>query len=163
MQQIITNLTGHLQATCPSLKYISADWGQLDYYSDNPPVKWPCALIDIAQAQYSNNGELEQHGIYTLLVRIAALPLGNVSAATPAAMQQQATAWWLLPAEVHLALQGYVPMDDCTPLVRTTGRRLRRDDGVMLWEVTYQMGRTEAMPEPEMVEKPTLVIRRSPN
>jgi hypothetical protein len=160
MQEIITNLTAHLVANCPALKYVSHDWGQLDYYAENAPVKWPCALIDIAQVQYSNAAEGEQHAVYTLLVRIAALPLGNVSGAAPEAMKQLATQWWQLPQQVHQALHGHVAHDACTPLVRTTGRRLRRDDGVMLWEVTYQMGRTEEMAMPEKMEKPPLVIGR---
>lgn len=160
MQELITNLTEHLAANCPGLKYVSPDWGQLDYYSSNPPVKWPCALVDIAQATYTQQGEQEQHAVYTLLVRIAALPLGNTSAASPGAMQALATQWWQLPAEVHQALQGYVPLCHGTPLVRTTGRRLRRDDGVMLWEVQYQMAATEALPLPDKMEKPPLVIAR---
>jgi hypothetical protein len=160
MKEIITTLTNHLAANCPALKYVAPDWGQLDYYSDHPPVKWPCALVDIAQANYTQQGEGEQHAVYTLLVRIAALPLGNTSAAVPTAMQEAATQWWNLPGEVHLALQGHVLADNCTPLVRTTGRRLRRDDGVMLWEVTYTMAATEEMPLPEKLEKPPLVIAR---
>ena len=36
------------------LKYIDENWGQLDYYSPNMPVQYPCVLIDIGQVQYSN-------------------------------------------------------------------------------------------------------------
>lgn len=36
------------------LNYIDEDWGQLDKYSQSPPVQWPCCLIDISSANYSN-------------------------------------------------------------------------------------------------------------
>ena len=39
------------------LKYIDENWGQLDYYSPNMPVQYPCVLIDIGQVQYSNLGK----------------------------------------------------------------------------------------------------------
>lgn len=41
----------------PQLKYIDENWGQLDYYSPNMPVQYPCVLIDIGQVQYSNLGK----------------------------------------------------------------------------------------------------------
>ena len=36
------------------INYIDEDWGQLDYYAANFPVKFPCVLIDINHGQYSN-------------------------------------------------------------------------------------------------------------
>lgn len=158
MNEIIIALVAHLQTQCPGLKYISADWGQLDYYSDHPPVQWPCALVDCTAAQYTNLSQGGQLGAYTLLVRIAALPLTNSSAQAPIAQQQQAAAWWLLLESVHQALQGFIPGNACTPLVRSAGRRTRRDDGVMMWEVNYTFSRDELMPEAEMAPTPTLRI-----
>ena len=31
-----------LQEQVPDLRYIAEDWGQLDFYNDAPPVKFPC-------------------------------------------------------------------------------------------------------------------------
>lgn len=54
------NLLEKLQlrlAEIPQLKYIDENWGQLDYYSPNMPVQYPCTLIDVQQVQYSNIGK----------------------------------------------------------------------------------------------------------
>jgi hypothetical protein len=159
MNEIIIALVAHLNQNCPQLKYISADWGQLDYYSNHPPVQWPCALVDVTAAQYTNLSQGGQLGAYTLLIRIAALPLTNSSAQAPNAQKEQALAWWQLLEDVHLALQGFIPGNACTPLLRTAGRRTRRDDGVMLWEVNYSFSRDELMPElGEIVARPNLRI-----
>ncbi|MXV37691.1 hypothetical protein GO491_03200 [Flavobacteriaceae bacterium Ap0902] len=43
-------------AEISDIKYVDEDWGQLDYYSPNMPVQWPCCLIDIQSVDYSNLG-----------------------------------------------------------------------------------------------------------
>ena len=37
-----------------ALKYIDKDWNQLKF--EQPPVKWPCALIDVKNINYSQMG-----------------------------------------------------------------------------------------------------------
>lgn len=162
MNNILLSITDRLASEVSDLKYISPDWGQLDYYSSNPPVQWPCALVDVVGVQYTNLSQGAQLGAYTLLVRIAALPLTNSSTQAPEAQREQALAWWQLLEDVHVALQNFIPGDACTPLVRTSGRRLRRDDGVMLWEVNYTFSRDELLPEAEMTPRPTLRIIKNP-
>src|SRR5690625_6617264 len=39
-----------------SINYVDEDWGQLDFYGPQIPVKWPCVLINIAGANFSNIG-----------------------------------------------------------------------------------------------------------
>ena len=68
------------------LKYIDENWGQLDYYSPNMPVQYPCVLIDIGQVQYSNLGKdltkrpvQRQIGSVQLRLTIANMRLTNTS------------------------------------------------------------------------------------
>lgn len=159
MKEILLAILARLASEAATLKYVSADWGQLDYYdTPTPPVQWPCAVVDVLAAQYSNTGELGQLANYTLQVRIADLPLTNSSMQAPTDQREQALSWWSLLEQVHTALHGYIPAEDCTALVRSSGRRLRRDDGVMMWEVLFTFSQTDlsAMPEPETAPRPTL-------
>ena len=47
MKQIFLAIQQQL-LTVPALKHIDKNWNQLNY--EQPPVRWPCALIDIANA-----------------------------------------------------------------------------------------------------------------
>lgn len=66
MKQLIIDIQNRL-ASLPELKYIDIDWGQIDYY-DQPPVKYPCALIEIRQADYSNEGQHVQYGTVIIIL-----------------------------------------------------------------------------------------------
>ena len=46
MKNSLESIQQLLQAI-EGLKYVDEDWGQLDYYSPNFPVQWPCVLIRI--------------------------------------------------------------------------------------------------------------------
>ena len=53
MKEILQNIQNRL-STITEIRYIDEDWGQLDYYSQNMPVQWPCCLIDIQSGNFSN-------------------------------------------------------------------------------------------------------------
>ena len=50
MKQIFLSIQNRL-AEIEELSYIDKDWGQLQY--EQPPVQWPCALIDVANIDYT--------------------------------------------------------------------------------------------------------------
>lgn len=56
-------------ATVPELKYIDKDWGQLRY--EQPAVKYPCALIDLEQAGFSETGKGGQLADVSVTITIA--------------------------------------------------------------------------------------------
>ena len=45
IKTILLAVQQRLAERVPELAYIDKNWGQLDY--EAPPVKWPCALLDI--------------------------------------------------------------------------------------------------------------------
>ena len=45
IKTILLAVQQRLADQVPELAYIDKNWGQLDY--EAPPVKWPCALLDI--------------------------------------------------------------------------------------------------------------------
>ena len=47
MKTILNAVMQRLKEQVSELRYISEDWGQLDYYETMPPVKFPCALVSI--------------------------------------------------------------------------------------------------------------------
>lgn len=63
------------------LRYVAEDWGQLDY--EQPPVQWPCALIDIQDIRYSQTGAGGLLGECGFVIRLANRAPHRVSANAP--------------------------------------------------------------------------------
>lgn len=131
-------------ADTPGLKHIDTDWGQLDDYSPNFPVKWPCALLDISQATYSNLGQdtgrlprNRQQAQAQLTVTVANLKLTNTSRHAPTQQKQHANQAHLIIQHIHELLQGYSPTELAGPMIRVGMQRIRRDDGVQQYEISY--------------------------
>ncbi len=146
MTTILDNIQNQLK-TVNELKYIDEDWGQLDYYAPNFPVQWPCALTDVSNVNYSDIGIKKtaiptnrQQADCTFSLTIANLKLTNTSGFAP--QQQKASAFNIqtLIEDVHKVLQGFRPGPNASALIRTSRTRIKRDDGVQEYNVTYSFG-----------------------
>jgi len=149
MKTIIDNIQTKLQ-TIAALKYVDEDWGQLDYYSPNFPVQWPCALIDIADESYSDLGkdrtktpQQRQMAECSLTLSIANLKLTNSSGRAPKLQKDNARSIRELIDEVHSLLQGWNPEVFASKLIRKRVQRVKRDDGVQEYNLTYSFSLTD--------------------
>lgn len=143
MKSILQNIQNRLSAI-PELKYIDEDWGQIDYYTPNMPVQWPCCLIDLNAGQFSNiskditkHPRERQNGIFSIKITVANMKLTNTSSKAP--QTQKNNAWHLIDMieKIHQQLHGFSPADNCSKLVRTTFSRVMRDDGVQEYSIIY--------------------------
>lgn len=130
------------------LQYIDEDWGQLDSYSPNPPAKFPCALIDITSMVFSNIGKdntanpiNRQMTEGTITFIIADLKLSNTSQRAPQTQKDNAWKIWDILDKVHKQVHGWKPTEDSGSLMRTAHKRIRRDDGIQEYQVTYSMSK----------------------
>jgi hypothetical protein len=128
------------------LKYIDEDWGQLDYYSAHPPTQFPLALIEIATANYSNIGiqrqsspQNRQMAQATLVITVANLKLTNTSLQAPITQQNQAWTIYDILESIHEKIHGFAPVENCSKLIRTGYKRIKRDDGIQEYELTYKL------------------------
>lgn len=140
---ILDNIKEKLAET-PGLNYIDMDYGQLDDYSPNFPVKWPCALLDISQAAYSNVGQdtarlpkNRQQAEAELTVTVANLKLTNTSRNAPTQQKQDANIIHGIIQHIHGLLHGYTPSEVAGPMIRQNMQRIRRDDGVQEYRISY--------------------------
>jgi hypothetical protein len=130
------------------LDYIDVDWGQLDNYDRQPPVKFPCALLDIRALNYSNTGNLGQIGIIDVEVRLADLILSNSSAGAPATQKAQAMRIFRLTEAVFKHLHGWetpaLPNPQSPipqlfgPLTRLSATRTKRTDGIKEMRMVFR-------------------------
>ena len=131
-------------AEIPQLKYIDENWGQLDYYSPNMPVQYPCALIDVQQIQYSNIGKdltktplQRQIAQVQIKITIANMRLTNSSMQAPRRQKEEVWAIWCIIEKIHQQLHGVSLLPNVSPLIRTSQNRTLRDDGIQEYEVYY--------------------------
>lgn len=134
MHTILTDIQNRLTEKVPALRYVDEDWGQLEY--EQPPVQFPCALIDIDGFDYSQAGSLEQLGQGAVYVRIADLRLSNTSAQAPEYQKQQAAVLFKVMDDVRKALHGFSG-GNYTKLIRTSFKRVRRKDTLREYIFTF--------------------------
>jgi hypothetical protein len=135
-------------AAVTELKYIDEDWGQLDSYSPNPPAAFPCALIDITSLVFSNIGKdnsanpiNRQTAEGTITFIIANLKLSNTSKQAPQTQKDNAWKVWEIMQKIHEQIHGWKPTEDSGALMRTSHKRIRRDDGIQEYQVTYSLSK----------------------
>ena len=73
--------------TVPDLRYTTEDWGQLDFFNQ-PPVRFPCVLLDAEEVRYSDSGRGFQQGEASLTVRVADNRVFNGSFQAPASQAE---------------------------------------------------------------------------
>lgn len=143
MKELLLSLQDRLSSDS-DLKYIDEDWGQLDDYGVHTPVKWPCCLIDFTAANYSDIGidrastpQNRQQATGSITLNFANLKLTNTSKLAP--IGQKNDAWMLIElVEVaHGIIQGFRPSEKSGAMMRTSFRRIKRDDGIQQYQVVY--------------------------
>ena len=144
MKTILQNILNKLSEVT-ELKYIDEDWGQLDYYSPNMPVKFPCCLIDIQSGQFTNMGQdlakkprQRQNGVFSLKLSLADLKLSNTSLLAPKNQKENAWKIYDIVERIHQKLHGFSPLENCSKLLRLSFNRVMRDDGVQEYAIIYE-------------------------
>lgn len=146
MTEIFENLMMQISRV-EGINYVDEDWGQLTDFGQNCPVKWPCVLIDEQSEVYSDIGTSRglhpanrQEGTLSIVLTFANLKLTNGSARAPQGQQQQNWLIKRLKQSVHEAIHGWAPVQGHGKLMRQSGRKIVRDDGVQQYQVVYTIG-----------------------
>ncbi|MDR3350365.1 MAG: hypothetical protein LBN98_01790 [Prevotellaceae bacterium] len=153
MKQLLTDIQNRLATATHTgnsqlFAYVDLDWGQADFYDGMPPVKFPCALIDVQNATYSNEGNLVQIGIITVQVRIVDLILSRTSAGAPAEQREKAARILDLLRETYRLLHGFSG-NHYGPLIRQITARIRRRDGLHEYMITFETALTDETAKPQ--------------
>lgn len=143
MKEVIDNIQTQI-ASLPEIKYIDENWGQLDYYSSNPPVKFPCVLIDIINNTYSNIGQdrkmippNRQMSTFMVEIRVADVKLSNSSSRASQTQRNKARHILDVIEDIHAKVQGFCPTPMCGKMIRVSNNRVTRDDGIREYAIIY--------------------------
>lgn len=125
----------------PELRYTGEDWGQLDYFAQKP-VKFPCALVDLEEVDYTDNAPRRQQAIASLTVRVADSQVVSGSFQSPSTGREFAL--FDLLQRVAEALHG-LSGETFSPLVRTGLVRARRDDTIREFRLSFRFAFTDRL------------------
>lgn len=146
MKELLLNLETQL-ATVNTIQYIDEDWGQLDDYGPHAPVKWPCCLVDFADADYTDIGtdrtatpQNRQQATGNITFNFANLKITNSSTKAPINQKDQAYLLLGIIEDAHKKIHGFRPGENSGALIRKSFRRIKRDDGIQQYRVVYNIG-----------------------
>lgn len=134
MKHILLSIQDQLQAAVPALKYIDKNWGQLNY--DQPPVQWPCALVDIESVNYSQMGKGYQKAEADIVITVG--NVNHVRSSALAACKTDSYETIELLDNIHQVLQLYTDGQHFQPLQRTNLRKVFSDKGAEIYTMTYK-------------------------
>ncbi|GAA4156689.1 hypothetical protein GCM10022217_15940 [Chryseobacterium ginsenosidimutans] len=143
METLLTNIQNKI-AEITGIKYVDEDWGQLDYYSPNVPVQFPCCLIDLNDGDFSNIGQdltknprNRQNGKLTVRLTLANVKLTNTSFKAPQSQKDKAWVIIGLMEEIHAKIHGFSPDVNCSKMLRVGLGKTKRDDGIQEYVIYY--------------------------
>jgi hypothetical protein len=97
--------------------FVDEDWAQLDIDAINPPVKFPCVLIDVSDIDFSNIGQdrtqtprQRQNGLLSIRFTVATKKLSNTSRNAPQSQKDNAWKIYEYLEEIHALLHGWCPV-----------------------------------------------------
>ena len=102
---IITDLQDMLDSNLPGVKYIGKDWGQL--YMENPPVGWPCILIDIEEVDPKPLIGRNEKDKAIVVLTVANRRSNSSSAHASRISKEKAMETLDLTDDIHGLVQGY--------------------------------------------------------
>jgi len=122
MDILYAALEKRLNEEVPELRWLDWDFGQLS--TPKPPVSWPCCLIDIPSAQYSNEGKLIQLGNTVITLRFGFKVYERATGLTNQPYKTQALEHLSILKKVQKALQGW-DAEHFSALNRTSYARVK--------------------------------------
>jgi len=132
MKEVFLSIQEKL-AEIAELKHIDKNWGQLLH--EQPPVKFPCALLDVANVEYSQLGLLAQFATANVEITIANLQLTRSSGKAP--RKEDAYSVLDIIEKIHCHIHGY-SNGDFHPLIRINLQKLDATFAYEIYKVTYK-------------------------
>lgn len=136
MENTYKELLERFAANVPELKWIDLEYGQLDNPEGNYTPDYPAAFVRFSMPGAQTIGENVQHMDAEVHLRVAFRTWGDMNNKTPETVRNNALTTLAILKKVHAALQGYIG-DNFSAMDRISVEQEQRDDGVLVFEMTY--------------------------
>lgn len=128
--KLFNDLITRLETEVTALKHIDLDWNQLDIV--NPPIQYPCVLIDFPDTAYQQMQGFQQ-GDVTVRLKIIYRSLTATTNFTPDVNRETGLQFFELEQEIYEALQawgGGAGITLVNDMIRQNAATEKRDDGL---------------------------------
>ncbi len=137
MRHVLESITGRLQEEVPELRYVAEDWGQLDFYEDKPPVKFPCALVSVSNIKFEAQTAGVRYATMTVLIRVADAPSVSGTMAAPKGYRDRAFSILDLMDRIGNALYAFGG-EDFDELKQREITHYGREDAIREYAMTFE-------------------------
>ncbi len=160
--QPFIDIQNRLLEKVPALLYVDEDWGQLDYYGDQPPVQWPCALIDCSGINVTQMGNRTMIDEIDIIIRVADMRLSNSSGQASDFQKNAHYQLFAIMADVIKQLHGWTGSPNVYGrLQRVSQLRRQKNNSIRLYEIGFTCALTNRVAEtPRTFIPATPVITR---
>lgn len=131
------------------LRYTGENWGQLEF--EQPPVNFPCALVDIDGAEFTGNGV--QQAVAAVVVTVADIRYNPVTAALDMKRTEREFVIFDLIAEVNKKLHG-MGGADYSRLCRVALKKIDREDSIREFRIIYRFSFLDSTANPAYTHHP---------
>lgn len=104
MEEILNVILAKLKNEVPELRWIDVNLGQMA--TENPPVDYPCALVDVTDISYTTAGMRRQVGEARIEIELYFIVRSPANIAAPDYLRKQAFEHFGVVAKVYKALEG---------------------------------------------------------
>lgn len=124
--QLLLALQAYINTQVPAIKFIDQDLGQLEEV--NPPVQFPCLLIDFVETTWQQQQQ-GQDGTITVQFKLGFAPYENSSHITPLAVREDALEFYELEHTLYTKLQTWNAGGLLqNPLIRKVSRTEKQEE-----------------------------------
>ncbi len=157
MKQIFLEIQDRLADKVPALRYIDKNWGQLNI--PQPPVQWPCCLIDLDSIEYSQAAQLTRLANATIILTIA--DQHTVRSSGKASSKDDAYDILDVMGDVMEALEGWRVPDTTQALTRSHMAKAFSDKSYDVYTLTFTTAWVEQVTEEGQTVKasPSINVR----
>ncbi len=133
MKHIFLNIQDRIANQVPALRYIDKNWGQLNF--PQPPVQWPCCLIDLDNIDYSQAADRCRLAEASISLTVADHHTVRSSAKAPS----KSDAYDILDIITTIieVLEGYRVPDTTQALTRTRLQKTYSDQSYDIYTLTF--------------------------
>lgn len=133
---LLLKLQARLTANAPAIRFIDQDWNQLQ--QANPPVSWPCALIDFSETDFTQM-QGYQDGKVNVTIRLATSTFTSTSSIVALDIREDAVEFYETEQALYEALQAWdadgLLVND---LVRISAATEKREDGLRVRVIVFE-------------------------
>ena len=143
MKQIFLSIQDRLSTMVPALRYIDKNWNQLNM--PQPPVQWPCCLIDLDNIDYSQTSSSDRLASATINLMVGTQHAVRSSAKATT----KADAYDILDVleSVMEALEGWRVPSTTQALTRTRLAKTYSDQSYDVYTLTFTTAWVEQVTE----------------